>query len=240
MNRKSYLKGLGIGIVVTALIFIVSSQFNKKTMSDDDVIKRAKELGMIESTTLTVNADSKDNVSDEGNKVSDNNNQNNVKDDSSDSNPTISDINEDNVDVKDNNESDDMKVNSNDSDDKEVTIDSSDDSNVNEVTNDLSGDSDNNEVINDSSDDDANDNQDKPTDDSKESNTEEYVIVSVVGGQGSETISSSVQKVGLIEDASDFNSYLCQNGYDKKLRVGNHEIPAGADYETIAKKLCGM
>ena len=214
MNRKSYLKGLGIGIVVTALIFIVSSQFNKKTMSDDDVIKRAKELGMIESTTLTVNADSKDNVSDEGNKVPDSNNQNNVKDDSSDSNTEIADKNDKNDEVKENKESNDMKVNS--------------------------GDSDNNEVTNDSPDENENDNKDEPTDDSKESNTEEYVIVSVVGGQGSETISSSVQKVGLIEDASDFNSYLCQNGYDKKLRVGNHEIPAGADYETIAKKLCGM
>lgn len=214
MNRKSYLKGLGIGIVVTALIFIVSSQFNNKTMSDDDVIKRAKELGMIESTTLTVNADLKDNVSDEGNKVPDNNNQNNVKDDSSDSNTKIADKNDKNDEVKENKESDDMKVNS--------------------------GDSDNNEVTNDSPDENENDNKDEPADDSKESNTEEYVIVSVVGGQGSETISSSVQKVGLIEDASDFNSYLCQNGYDKKLRVGNHEIPAGADYETIAKKLCGM
>ena len=59
---------------------------------------------MIESTTLTVNADSKDNVSDEGNKVPDSNNQNNVKDDSSDSNTEIADKNDKNDEVKENKE----------------------------------------------------------------------------------------------------------------------------------------
>ena len=51
MKIKPYLKGMGIGIIVTSLILIISGNLNKG-MSDEDVIKRAKELGMVESTTL--------------------------------------------------------------------------------------------------------------------------------------------------------------------------------------------
>ena len=47
MNIKSYLKGIGVGILVSALILIIAGNMNK--MSDADVIKRAKELGMVEA-----------------------------------------------------------------------------------------------------------------------------------------------------------------------------------------------
>ena len=48
------------------------------------------------------------------------------------------------------------------------------------------------------------------------------------------------KEAGLVDDSVAFNSYMCANGYDRRLNVGNHEIPVGADNETICKKLCGM
>ena len=51
MKRKYYLRGLGIGIFFTALILGVSFS-NRKGISDEEVIKRAKELGLVESTYL--------------------------------------------------------------------------------------------------------------------------------------------------------------------------------------------
>ena len=53
MNIRNYLKGIGVGIIVASLVLIIAGKFNNKAMSDEDVIKRAKELGMVESTTLT-------------------------------------------------------------------------------------------------------------------------------------------------------------------------------------------
>ncbi len=52
---KMYLRGLGIGITVTALILIIAGR-NKGKLSDDEIIKRAGELGMImqESTSDTL------------------------------------------------------------------------------------------------------------------------------------------------------------------------------------------
>ena len=47
MKLKYYLRTLGIGIFVTALILTVSSKLHG--VSDEEVIQRAKELGMTEA-----------------------------------------------------------------------------------------------------------------------------------------------------------------------------------------------
>ena len=51
MKLRYYLRGLGVGILVTAVIMTVALS-KKQPMTDDEVIKRAKELGMIENTII--------------------------------------------------------------------------------------------------------------------------------------------------------------------------------------------
>lgn len=46
MKLKYYLRGLGIGIVVTAVILTIANHLGNK-MSDEDIIKRAAKLGMV-------------------------------------------------------------------------------------------------------------------------------------------------------------------------------------------------
>lgn len=54
MKLKYYLRGLGTGIAVTALIIGISAIVSpKKIMTDEEVITRAKELGMVERTVLS-------------------------------------------------------------------------------------------------------------------------------------------------------------------------------------------
>ncbi len=53
MKLKYYMRGLGIGMVVTAFILSVVLDKDTKTMSDEEVMARAKELGMVESTVLS-------------------------------------------------------------------------------------------------------------------------------------------------------------------------------------------
>lgn len=47
MRRKYFLRGMGIGIVITALIFTVAYFFNNDSMSTSEIIKQAEALGMI-------------------------------------------------------------------------------------------------------------------------------------------------------------------------------------------------
>ena len=52
MKLKYYLRGLGVGMVVTALILGLRGSTVHATMSDAEVIARARQLGMVESGSL--------------------------------------------------------------------------------------------------------------------------------------------------------------------------------------------
>ncbi|MBO5460940.1 MAG: hypothetical protein J5983_03995 [Ruminococcus sp.] len=51
MKIRYYLRGLGLGILITAVFFLLGDN-SGKTMSDEMIKARAKELGMVESTVL--------------------------------------------------------------------------------------------------------------------------------------------------------------------------------------------
>lgn len=67
----------------------------------------------------------------------------------------------------------------------------------------------------------------------------EMIVITINSGDSSETVSKKVEQAGLVASAEEYNRFLCANGYDKKLNVGKHEIPAGADEAEIAKRLIG-
>lgn len=47
MKLKYYLRGLGIGIIITTIILSIASGKDSKSMSDAEIIARASELGMV-------------------------------------------------------------------------------------------------------------------------------------------------------------------------------------------------
>ena len=52
MNLKYYLRGLGIGIVITALIMGIAAGGKKETLSNEEIKERAQALGMVEESTV--------------------------------------------------------------------------------------------------------------------------------------------------------------------------------------------
>ena len=60
MKLKYYLRGLGIGMAVTALILGISFSGRQgqetQTLTDDQIKERAAELGMVDSSELTLAA----------------------------------------------------------------------------------------------------------------------------------------------------------------------------------------
>ena len=56
MKLKYYMRGVGIGVVVTTIILVIAFSFAGSDMSDKDVIERAKKLGMVEGSTTMTNA----------------------------------------------------------------------------------------------------------------------------------------------------------------------------------------
>lgn len=48
MKLKYYMRGLGVGIIVTALLMGVALSGRKETMTDEEIRERALEMGMVE------------------------------------------------------------------------------------------------------------------------------------------------------------------------------------------------
>ena len=58
MRSKYFLRGMGVGILVTVIIFAVSLVFYEPTLSDEEIIEKAKALGMETSEETTTKEDS--------------------------------------------------------------------------------------------------------------------------------------------------------------------------------------
>ncbi len=54
MRLKYYMRGIGIAMIVTALLLGYSYRNDSKGMTDEEIIARAKELGMIENNFLNL------------------------------------------------------------------------------------------------------------------------------------------------------------------------------------------
>ena len=74
-------------------------------------------------------------------------------------------------------------------------------------------------------------------DSTRESASEQSDSVTFViqRGQSSYGVAKALAEAGLIEDASAFDQYLESNGYSKRINSGTYEIPADSTEEDIAK-----
>ena len=61
------------------------------------------------------------------------------------------------------------------------------------------------------------------------------MVISIYKGDSSVTVSRRMYEAGLIESAVEFDQFLCENGYDKYLCVGDYDILVGLDFDTMAK-----
>lgn len=224
MKLRYYLRGLGIGIVITALLMGLTKGGAKETLSDDEIIARAEALGMVQSSVLSSDLNHEEQGED-GVTVS----YNTALDE-----PDIAalpdsagaDQTGDAAGVVDT-EATDKTADAADTVDSEKVADAAGDS---EKVADATGAS---EGSTKASDTDVADNSTKATDTTGAAT----ITVTINSGDGSDTVARRLAELGVITDAGDFDRYLCQNGYDKKLATGNHEINAGAGYQEIAEIL---
>lgn len=56
-------------------------------------------------------------------------------------------------------------------------------------------------------------------------------------GDWSSDVSENLEKLGIISDAADFDSYLEEHGYSDEIRAGTFDIPSDADYDEIARRI---
>jgi outer membrane biosynthesis protein TonB len=234
MERKYYLRGLGLGIVVTAIIMGMMLS-GKEKMSDEDVIARAKELGMVEDTVLSdsindakeeaaaaAEAEASKEPETETKSEPENSKQpDTAKNDTSVNSKTQTD---DAVKAADTAKTDTDKTTETAKADTSKTTDKTTDAAKTET---------------------AKADTDKTTTAAKaetaanKANNTEPTTITVGSGDGSYTVAKKLADAGVVSSAQSYDEYLCSNGYDKKLRTGTFTIPANATEEQIAKIVTG-
>ena len=242
MERRYYLRGLGVGIAVTAVIMGVMTSRDAK-MTDREVIARAKELGMVESTVLLDENDEASN----GEEGADADNETEEEAGAAGEDPagdgTVPDAGEEAggkdadeaVDVTGTGVEDDQSGReAGDRTENEDTDEPDADDAGKQVTAD-------NGQAPESAEEDAGQ-EDKVT---SEEETKALITsaavkkITVNSGDGSHTVAQKLADAGVIISAQSFDDYLCQYGYDKKLRTGTFSIPADASDEQIARIVTG-
>lgn len=217
MNLKYYLRGLGIGIIVTAVIMGIALGGKKQELSNEEVKERARELGMIEESTVL--ADAAANLQAELNK--DNENDKGPEAISTKSpEPTAEPAPEA---VQTSMPSATPSPTKTGEPSAEPTMEKTSEPSQTPA----SGATSEPAAV--------------PTEKPAQTNEGEQnagtVTIQINSGDGSLTVSRKLEQAGLVASASDFDLYLCQNGYDKRLNVGTFEVPVNADQEQIAKIL---
>ena len=228
MKLKYYLRGLGIGIVVTAIIMSITNK--PQELTDAQIKMRAMELGMVEESVLAdlqakedADVETVEDILNQHAQEKEEN-QEEVSNVEAEMEETAEEDNTTTEAVDENVTEDATTLETEEAIEEQPVVDNEVEEIVEEPVVEVTESEENN----------------VPEDSISEEVVESYTIIKVEKGNGSEIVSKRLYEAGLVESAIEYNQFLVKNGYDRRLSVGNHEIPAGATEEEMARILCGM
>ena len=253
MKLRYYMRGLGIGIFVTAILMALTIHGKTERLTDEQIIERAEALGMEMKYSSDVLADTVSENAAEDTKPAELPDQ--VKEETSLANRLAAEEKTDNPLLdREVGDTDTAEAGTTDNLQQDIYHEDPDAAERTETKKDGSADAD-------SAEESAADMQDESSADDTEqttaagsssADTEQTTAagssaadtqaagskqITVSSGDGSDTVAKKLYEVGLVSDAAAYDRYLCQNGYDKKICTGVKTIPAGAGEAEIAKIL---
>ncbi|MBQ7359670.1 MAG: hypothetical protein IJW63_06230 [Lachnospiraceae bacterium] len=218
MKLRYYMRGLGIGVIVTAILMGIALGGDKEKLTDAEIMARARELGMVESSVLA----------DLG------------KDKEQQEVPDAPALQEDTSEEEDSNAGETVNEGSQTDQQTEESQPADEGEPTKEVEDTDTEESKQGEQI----EEDAKQEEESQTEESEtqepetqEPQTEEYVTLVIERGESSVSVSKSLAELGLVESAKEYDKFLCANGYDKYIRVGTHKIKVGSTDEEIAETI---
>lgn len=207
MNLKYYLRGLGVGIVVTSLILGIGLGSRKETLSNEEIKERARELGMVEESITVAEAAAQ------------------KEEEAQEAEVTVAPVPEENAEGDaETIVSAEPEVSSEPAVSVSAAPEASEEPKVSAALEPEASEEPNVSAAS------------EPA--ASTAPEKEIVDITINPGEGSYVISQKLEQSGLIDDAAEYDAYLCDNGFHTKLRAGVHKIPMGSTREEIAKLLC--
>lgn len=248
MSRKHryYMRGIGVGILVCALILIISRINTPADISDEEIVSRARALGMVDPGDLSLSA-AEDLGNGEAAASTPDNNTGSTSDavtdtDQSGNTGSTADAGTDADRNADNVSTDDAGLAADQSGDNDITAEAGTDAGTDADQN-----ADNGSSADAGTDTDQSGNTDSTSDtvtDAGQSGDVEtvldgnsYAVLVVERGNSSDVVARRLESLGVITDPVDFDKYLVANGYASRISVGTFQIPYGSDYDYIARAI---
>lgn len=225
MERKYYLRGLGLGIVMTAVIMGIALSGSRK-MTDEEIIKRAKELGMVEDTYLAETVQDEEqtqqDIEDAEKKDSGTTQQKPAAETkpASSQEPVEAPLEEEANPPEEElpvaqpveEEPGEAEADNAETEESQQLSEAGHTQNTNEMT----------------------------RQEETQSSSVKIQRVTIASGDGSYTVALKLKEAGVVMSAETFDTFLCEKGYDKKLRTGTFQIPSDASDEQIARIITGQ
>lgn len=217
MKLKTYLRGLGIGIIVTTIVMAIALGGRKETLSDEEIVIRAKQLGMVEGKEK---GDGNEEIPEGGAEITE----------SSDAGAAKTEGEQENAESEAGNGGE-PENNAETEAGKEAEPQSS---TASGEENGQEPDQTEAEAPEEEADAAGAENRSDASDDGGVI-AGEMVSISIVNGEDSATVSKRLEELDLVVSAAQFDRFLCDNGYAKRISPGSYEIAIGSSEETIAK-----
>ena len=231
MRLKYFLRGLGIGIVVTTIILAISYNAGRR-MSDSEVIGRAKELGMAYTTAAQENSiesaaettetetDTTEPVTTGQESTTDTEAGSTAETESSEASTTAQET----TGVRETTTQQETTT-------QETTIQ--------ETTTTRAAQESTTETTHEASTTEAETTQAENESTETEASTVITYTLTIASGMSSNTVCDILKKNGIIADSGDFDRFLVSSGYADRIRVGSFEVNSGMSYDELAAVFCG-
>ena len=224
MRLKYFLRGLGIGIVVTTIILAISHNAGRR-MSDSEVIERAKELGMAYTTAAQENstesaADTTEPVTTGQESPTDTEAGSTAETESSEASTTVQETTTGIRETTTQQETTTQETTT-----QETTATRAAQESTTETTHEASATE-------------AETTQAENESNETEASTVITYTLTIASGMSSNTVCDILKKNGIIADSGDFDRFLVSSGYADRIRVGSFEVNSGMSYDELAAAFC--
>lgn len=218
MRLKYFLRGVGIGILVTTIILTVTHS-SERRMSDSEVIDRAIELGMSFSASHSEQQSSTEEASSEESSTGQENSGDDVTDDLQHESEAETEMGSQSPSETASELAGDGEALPGKESEAVTGMTTQATTETTETTTELTTENENDGSA------------------AGVMNNEVTCTISITKGMSSRTVCDMLKQNGIIEDAADFDRYLIKTGYDDKIRVGEVEVNSGMTYEELTALL---
>jgi flagellar motility protein MotE (MotC chaperone) len=208
VKLKYYFRGIGIGILVTTVIFICAIAAKGGIMTDEKAVSRAEELGY---------------TKDGGDASGD---------------ASYADISSQLEEYKNRQHSEDTSADAVNAEEQEQQVIASDADSVNKRAQQITDNAQDVQSEEEDTPGDTGEASGEETPHNRDTvSADKTVELVIYSNMSSESVSKRLEALGVIDNASDFNQYMISNGYSTRLQNGSFTIPQDATFEEITQIL---